>query len=128
VSLGTRTKKLEEKSEQQEVPKEEAAVANLECEEQCPKEMEANFITCRTETMVCEEETTVESQENKEPTSREMESEAERREVPTEEAAVESSRVTKKRHRGRRIAAGRRVKPTKLIRKDGESRKKLVAA
>jgi hypothetical protein len=86
---------------------------------------EANFVTCRTEAMVYQEETTVASQEDKEPTSKEMESEGERREVPTEEAAVE---FLKKRHRGQRIAAGRRVKPTKLIRGDGESWKKLVAA
>jgi hypothetical protein len=59
---------------------------------------------------------------------KEVESEVERREVPTEEAAVKSSRVMKKRSRGRRTAAGRRVNPTKLIRGDGESRKKLVAA
>jgi hypothetical protein len=45
-----------------------------------------------------------------------------------EAAAVKSSGITNKRHRGRRITAGRRVKPTKLIRGDGESRRKLAAA
>jgi fused signal recognition particle receptor len=121
-------RRSENVTERQEIPKEGAAVASLECEKQGPKEMEANFTTCRTETMVCQEETTVASLECQEPTSKEGESEAERREVPKEEVAVKSSRVTKKRPRGRRIAAGRRVKPTKLIRGDGESRKKLVAA
>jgi hypothetical protein len=58
----------------------------------------------------------------------EEKSEGERREVPTEEAAVKSSRVTTKRYRGRRIGAGRRVKPTKLARGECESRRKLVAA
>jgi hypothetical protein len=56
-----------------------------------------------------------------------VESEADRREVSKEEVAEKSSRVTKKPHRGQRIGAGRRVKPTKLNRGDGESRKKLVA-
>jgi hypothetical protein len=111
-----------------EIPEEGAAEARLECEEQCPKEVEANFITCRTEAIVCQKEMKVASQEDKEPMSKEVDSEAERREVPKEEVAVESSRVMKKRPRGRRIAAGRCVKPTKLIRGDGESRKKLVAA
>jgi hypothetical protein len=45
-----------------------------------------------------------------------------------EKAAVKPSRVTKKRHRGRHIAAGQRVKPTKLTRGDCKSRRKLVAA
>jgi hypothetical protein len=58
---------------------------------------------------------------------KEMEPGAERQLVPAEEVAVKSSR-TKKRPRGRRIAVGRRIKPTKLIRGDGESRRKLVAA
>jgi hypothetical protein len=55
-----------------------------------------------------------------------MEPGEERQLVPAEEVAVKSSR-TKKRPRGQRIAVGRRVKPTKLIRGDGESRRKLVA-
>jgi hypothetical protein len=92
VSIDTRTEKLEELSERQEIPMEGAAAASLE---QDPKEMESG---------------------------------SERREVPKKEVAGKSSRVTKKRPRGRRTAAGRRVKPTKLIRGDGESRKKLVVA
>jgi hypothetical protein len=59
---------------------------------------------------------------------KEWESGAERQMVPTEEVARKSSRVTKKRPRGRHIAAGRRVKPTKKTRGDCESRRKLVAA
>jgi hypothetical protein len=75
---------------------------------------EDNFNACLKETMVCQEETTVATLECQEPSPKEWESEAERQEVPTEEAAVESSRVMKKRHRGRRIAAGRREKPNEL--------------
>jgi hypothetical protein len=37
-------------------------------------------------------------------------------EGPMEEVAVKSSRTTKKRHRGRNIAAGRRGKPKELTR------------
>jgi hypothetical protein len=64
--------------------------------------------------------------ECKEQGPKEMEPGEERQMVPAEEDAVESSR-TKKRPRGRRIAIGQRVRPTKLIRGDGESRRKLVA-
>jgi hypothetical protein len=94
VSPDTRNKKLEEKSEQQEVPKEGPAEAHLECEGQGHKEWKSG---------------------------------AERQLVPMEEVTRNSS-GTKKRPRGRRIAAGRHLKPTKLIQGDGESRRKLVAA
>jgi hypothetical protein len=93
-----RDKKIQRRNknvtERQEIPKEGAAVASLECEEQGPKEMESG---------------------------------AEWQLVPAEEVAMKSLR-TKKRPRGRHIAAGRRIKPTKLVREDGESWKKLVAA
>jgi hypothetical protein len=68
-----------------------------------------------------------EKSECKEQGPKESESGAERQ-VPTEEVAVKSSGITKKRPRGRRIAAGRRVRPTIQIRGDCESRRKLVAA
>jgi hypothetical protein len=87
--------RIENGMERQEILKEGAAVASMECKEQGPKDMESG---------------------------------AERQKVPMEEAAVKSSRVPKKRQRGQHIAAGRRVKPTKLTRGDCESRKKLVAA
>jgi hypothetical protein len=80
-------------TEQQEIPKEGAAVANVDCKDQGPRQLESG----------------VESQL-----------------VPAEEVAVKSSR-TKKRPRSRCIAAGRHVKPTKLIRGDSESWRKLVA-
>jgi hypothetical protein len=68
------------------------------------------------ETMACQ--VTMEAyQETKKPKP-DVESEAERREVPTEEAAVKSSRIMKKWHRGRHIAAGQRGKPRKLTRGD----------
>jgi di/tripeptidase len=74
-------RRSENVTERQEIPKEGAAVASLECKEHGPKEMESG---------------------------------AERQMVPKEEAAVKSSRVMKKQSRGQHIAAGRRVKPTKL--------------
>jgi hypothetical protein len=46
---------------------------------------------------VASQEMTVASLKYKEPTSKDIESEAERQKVPTEEAAVKSSRVMKKR-------------------------------
>jgi hypothetical protein len=57
-----------------------------------------------------------------------IENEVERREVPTEEASVKSSGITKKRHRGRHIAAGRRREPKELTQRDWGSRGKLAAA
>jgi hypothetical protein len=81
----------EKVTERQEIPKEGAAVANLE---QGPKEMESG---------------------------------AERQMVPMEEVERKSSR-TKKQPRGRRVAAGRRIKPTRMTRGDGKSEEKLVAA
>jgi hypothetical protein len=83
------------RSERQEILKEGAAVASLECKEQGPKDMESG---------------------------------AERQMVHMEEATVKSSGITKKRHRGRHIAAGRRMKPTQLTQGDCESRRKLAAA
>jgi hypothetical protein len=75
-------RRIENVMERQEICKEGAAVASLECKEQGPKDRESR---------------------------------AERQMVPkVEAAAVKSSGITKKRHRGRRIAAGRRVKPTQL--------------
>jgi hypothetical protein len=60
----------------------------------------------RKEMIACQEATEVRL-ECEEPTSVDTESEAERREVPTEEDAVKSSRTMKKRHRGWKPAAGR---------------------
>jgi hypothetical protein len=56
---------------------------------------------------------TVASLEFKAKGPKELESEAEHQMVPMEEAAVKSSRVMKKQYRGRHIAAGQHVKPTK---------------
>jgi hypothetical protein len=66
--------------------------------------------------------------ECKESTLKDKESTVERRAVPTEEAAAKSSRIMKKWHRGRHLAAGRRVKPKKLTQGDCGSRWKLAAA
>jgi hypothetical protein len=70
---------------------------------------------------------TVAIRECEEQSPKEVESEVERWEVPKEKAAEKSSMVMKKRPRGRRIRAGRHVKPTKLARGDGQSRERLVA-
>jgi hypothetical protein len=57
-----------------------------------------------------------------------MESAVEHGEGSKKEVAMTSSRTTKKRHRGRNLAAGRRGKPKELTRRDCGSRKKLDAA
>jgi hypothetical protein len=88
----------------------------------------------REETLACQQsteanpETTEACRDGNDRSPEEMESEVERREVPTEEAAVKSSRTMKKRHRGRRMAAGRRGKPMELTRRDCGSRGLLAAA
>jgi hypothetical protein len=79
------------------------------------------------ETMSCQV-TTDACLHSKELNSEDMESEAEHREVPTEEAAVKSSGTMKKQHRGRHPAAGRRGELKELTRGDCGSRRKLVAA
>jgi hypothetical protein len=61
-------------------------------------------------------------------TNSEMQSSGEHQNVPKEGVAVKSSRTTKKRHRGRNLAAGRRGEPKDLTRGDCESRRKLAAA
>jgi hypothetical protein len=53
-------------------------------------------------------------QESKELSPEEMESEVERRKVPMECAVVKPIGGRKKRHRGQRMAAGRRGKPKEL--------------
>jgi hypothetical protein len=56
-----------------------------------------------------------------------MESDVEHLEVSTEEAAVKSSGIMKKRQMGRHLAAGRRGEPKELTRGDCGSRRKLAA-
>jgi hypothetical protein len=99
-------RRIENAMERQEIPKEEAAV----------------------HTMRAWQEETVASLECKKQGSKELESEGKRREVPTEEAAVKSSGITKTRHRGRHIAAGRRRESKELTQRDWGSREKLAAA
>jgi hypothetical protein len=74
------------------------------------------------------QEETMACQETMEACLKEWESEAERREVPMEEAAVKYSGITKKQHRGRHMAAGWSVKPKKPTHGDCGSRGRLVAA
>jgi hypothetical protein len=73
------------------------------------------------------QEEMVASLECKEQGPKELESGAKCQMVPTKDAIGKSVRGRKKRQRGQHIAAGRRVKPTKLTRGDCESRRKLVA-
>jgi hypothetical protein len=73
-------------------------------------------------------ESEAERQDYKEPTSTDVESEAGRQKAPTEEAAVKSSGITKKRHRGRHTAAGWSAKPKKWTHGDCGSRGRFVAA
>jgi hypothetical protein len=93
--------RIENVMKRQEVPKEGAAV----------------------HTMRAWQEETVASLECKEPSPKEWESEAERREVPMKDAVEKRVRGRKKRQRGRHIAAGRRGKPKELTRRDWGSRK-----
>jgi hypothetical protein len=57
-----------------------------------------------------------------------MQSAEEHQEVPREDAAVKPVRGRKRRHRGRKEAAGRHGDPKELTRGDCGSRKKLAAA
>jgi hypothetical protein len=63
-----------------------------------------------------------------EPSQEMMQSAEEHQEVPREEAAVIPGRGRKRRHRGRKQAAGRRGEPKEPTRGDHGSRKKLAAA
>jgi hypothetical protein len=58
----------------------------------------------------------------------EMQSEAEHLEVPKEEAAVKSSGIPKKWHKGQNVAAGHHQKPKEQTQGSCGSQKKLAAA
>jgi hypothetical protein len=77
-------------------------------------------VTCQVMTETC--------QEKKKPNPDDVETGAERREVPKKHAVVRSSGIMKKRQRGRNLAAGRRIKPEDLNQGDCGSRGKLAAA
>jgi hypothetical protein len=79
------------------------------------------------EMTACQEATEI-CLESKEPTSLEVEPEAERDEVPKQEAAVETVRVLKKRHGDRHLASRRSGQMKKRTQGSGGSRKKLAAA
>jgi hypothetical protein len=57
-----------------------------------------------------------------------MQSAEEHHEVPDEDAVEAPVRIRKRRHRGRKEAAGRRLEPKELNRGDRGSRKKLAPA
>jgi hypothetical protein len=65
--------------------------------------------------------------ECKGPTSEDMESGPEHREVPKEHSAVETGRALKNRHRGRHLAVGRCGKPRERTQSNDWCRKKLAA-
>jgi hypothetical protein len=69
--------------------------------------MEANINACQKETIEANPGRTEMNPEM-------MESRVEHWEVPKEHAAVKSSGIIKKRHRGWNLAAGRRKKPEEL--------------
>jgi hypothetical protein len=69
--------------------------------------MRASVDAWRKETTACQEATEACLEKAKGPTSVEMKSVSVHKEVPEEDAAVETGRELKKRHRGRHIAAGR---------------------
>jgi hypothetical protein len=77
-------------------------------------------------TMACQE-TTEARLECREPTSVDMESEAEHREFPQKEAAVKSNGKMRKWYRGRHLDAGLRGEPKELTRGGCGSRKKFAA-
>jgi hypothetical protein len=79
------------------------------------------------ETMSCQV-TTEAFLDSKELNPEDMECELGYQEVPAEEAAVKSSGTMKKRHRGRKQAAGRRGEPKELSRGDCGPRRKLATA
>jgi acetyl-CoA carboxylase alpha subunit len=91
-------RQIENVMERQEIPK-EAAVHTMRAWQE--------------ETVACHE-TMAARLEYKEPMSKDMESEVECQKVPMKKAAVKSSRRTKKRHRSRHLAAGRRREPREL--------------
>jgi hypothetical protein len=94
--------------ERQKIPNEEAAIHSL--------------MACRKETMACQE--TMEALlECEEPTSVDMESEAEHWEVRKEDTIVKPVKGWKKRHRDQHLATGRRGKPKERIRGDCGSRR-----
>jgi hypothetical protein len=65
--------------------------------------------------------------DSKEINPEKMEFESEHWDVPKEDAIVKPVKERKKRHRGRKIAAGRRGEPKKLTRGNCGSRRKLAA-
>jgi hypothetical protein len=81
--------------------------------------MTASVHVWRKETTVC--------LECMEPTSEEMQSEAERQEFPKEHASVKPIGGLRKRHRGRHVAGGRRSQPEERTRGNCGSRKELAA-
>jgi hypothetical protein len=126
--------------ERQEIPNEEVAIhslrecrsertacqemteANLECEEPISADMKA----CQ-ETTACHGATEIDT-EKIEPNPEMMQSVEEHQEIPKEGAIVKPVEGRKKRHRGRKLAAGRRGEPKELIRGICGSRSKLAAA
>jgi hypothetical protein len=83
--------------------------------------------TDRKETMSCQV-TTEACLDSKELNTEDVESEVEHREVPKEDAIVKSVKGRKKRHSGRKLAAGRRGEPKELTQGNRGSRRKLPAA
>jgi hypothetical protein len=99
--------------ERQEISNEEVAIHSLRA--------------CRSETAASQEATEADT-EKTEPARGMMQSVAEHQVAPKEHATVETGKLLKKRHRGRKPTAERRGEPKELTHRDCGSRKKLAAA
>jgi hypothetical protein len=105
--------------QQEEVPVEDATVMPV-------VETEEESSNTRKETMSCQEMEARQDEQKLTPMDRKPE--AAKVEVPKEDAVVKPVNGRKRRHRGKKQAAGRHEEPKKLTRGDCGSRMKLAAA
>jgi hypothetical protein len=126
--------------ERQEIPNEEVAIHSLKacrngrtvCQEmteahlKCEETTSADMKACQ-EATACNEATEA-ALEKTEPDSGMMQSVGEHREVSKEDAIVKPVKGRKKRHRGRKLVAGKHGDPKELTREICGSRRKLAAA
>jgi hypothetical protein len=105
--------------QEEEVPVEDATVILV-------IETEEESSNTRKETMSCQEMEA--RQDEQKPTPVDRKPEAAKEEVPKEDAVGKPVKGRKRRHRGKKQAAGRHREPKKLTRGDCESRMQLAAA
>jgi hypothetical protein len=118
----------ERKSDREEM-KQEIRAAQKKIQENLKRTMEEmmNMNQAKTDGKLKELTETIEKTQT-EPSPEMMQPVGEHQEVPREEAAVIPVSGWKRRHRGRKQAAGRCGEPKELTRGEGGSRKKLAAA